>query len=375
MTKTIEHMLQNVTVIQKKYNDIAKITGENFNIFSILKMDSKEVRTHSAFIGELLNPKGSHGLKSKPLEIFIKLLKSKFSQKDSNEIKNKFILDIDTITTSVEKYIGFTNDDKTEGGRIDILIEDKNKKAIIIENKIYAFEQTNQLIRYNNYSKEAPILYLTLEGAAPTSHGDLLVNRHYFNISYKEDIKEWLELCLKEAVEFPMLREVIKQYINLIKKLTNQSISDEMNKEIEKLIANDYETAVTLVNAFNNYRNEGIKKLKNIFEAIDFESLKLEGVEIATSAPASLGEHSDVFVVNIHIDSYHIPFEVAFEGDTFASYPNDSIPLLKENNILYAKHPLESEATIIANIVSERIIAIINIIKKQNPNLMQPILN
>ena len=66
---------------------------------------------------------------------------------------------------------------------------------------------------------------------------------------------------------------------------------------------------------------------------------------------------------------------MAFEGDTFASYPNDSIPLLKENNILYAKHPLESEATIIANIVSERIIAIINIIKKQNPNLMQPILN
>jgi DNA-binding sugar fermentation-stimulating protein len=70
------------------------------------------------------------------------LLKSKFSEKDSNEINNKFILDIDNITTSVEKYIGFTNDDKTEGGRIDILIEDKNKKTIIIENKIYAFEQT-----------------------------------------------------------------------------------------------------------------------------------------------------------------------------------------------------------------------------------------
>ena len=52
-----------------------------------------------------------------------------------------------------------------------------------------------------------------------------------------------------------------------------------------------------------------------------------------------------------------------------------STKAIKENNILYAKHPLESEATIIANIVSERIIAIINIIKKQNPNLMQPILN
>ena len=34
--------------------------GDFFNIFSILKMETDEVKTHSAFLAELLNPKGSH---------------------------------------------------------------------------------------------------------------------------------------------------------------------------------------------------------------------------------------------------------------------------------------------------------------------------
>ena len=68
---TIKNLLENVHVIQNKYDDIADITGEKFNIFSVLNLTSNEVRTHSAFIGELLNIKGSHGLKDIPLQLFI----------------------------------------------------------------------------------------------------------------------------------------------------------------------------------------------------------------------------------------------------------------------------------------------------------------
>lgn len=69
----IKNLLQNVAIIQRKYDEIGKITGENFNVFSVLKLDSKEVRMHSAFIGELLNPNGSHGLKEVPLKILVRL--------------------------------------------------------------------------------------------------------------------------------------------------------------------------------------------------------------------------------------------------------------------------------------------------------------
>lgn len=275
-TNNIKNLLQNVTNIQEKYDEIAKITGENFNIFSVIKMESKEVRTHSAFIGELLNPKGTHGLKDEPLKIFVGLLNSKFKETDiknaeakSNE--DKFKIDKESAFTTVEKYIGFTNEDKTEGGRIDIIIEDKNKNAIIIENKIYAIEQTNQLIRYNNYSKNSPILYLTLDGASPTSAEGLEENNHYYNISYKEHIKEWLELCLKEAVEFPMLREIIKQYLYLIKKLTGQTINNKMRTKIVEKMEKEIEASFEIAN--------NISELKKGLYYNFFEKLKKYAIE------------------------------------------------------------------------------------------------
>lgn len=269
-TNTLKNLFQNIAIIQKKYDDIAKITGEDFNVFSVLKMDSKEVRMHSAFLGELLNPSGSHGLSDKPLEIFIKLFKEKFNIEDGI---NKFKIDSKSVNTVVEKHIGVTNDDKTEGGRIDIIIEDKVKNAIIIENKIYAREQENQLIRYNNYLKEAPILYLTLFGEAPTSQGELIENMHYFNVSYKEDIKDWLELCLKEAVNFPMLREVIKQYLYLVKKLTNQTKNDKMSDEIKNLID---EENVDLIFKINTELNNIINEMKSKLLSIKFSDIIID---------------------------------------------------------------------------------------------------
>jgi len=262
----LKNLLLNVAIIQKKYDDLAKITGGNFNVFSVLKMDSKEVRMHSAFIGELLNPNGSHGLNDIPLEIFINLFTEKFNTKDGI---NKFKVDSKSVNTIVEKHIGATNDDKTEGGRIDIIIEDKLKNAIIIENKIYAREQENQLIRYNNHLKEAPILYLTLFGDPPTSQGDLIENLHYFNISYKVDIKKWLEICLKEAVELPMLREVIKQYLYLIKKLTNQTTNEDMSAEIRNLINEENVELIVQIN--NEYRSIVNEIREKILRCVDYQ--------------------------------------------------------------------------------------------------------
>lgn len=262
---TIKNLLENVNVIQNKYDDIAEITGEKFNIFSVLNLTSNEVRTHSAFIGELLNVKGSHGLKDVPLKLFIKILEEKFTPPKVDESETsigaeRFNLITETALTTVEKNISRLNEDKTEGGRIDIIIQDKNKtNGLVIENKIYAREQENQLIRYYNYckenlSKEAPILYLTLNGSLPTSGLDLIEKQHYFNISYKEDIINWLELCVKEASDKPMLREAIKQYIYLIKKLTGQTLNKKMGEEIQDLILKNFLSAEQIVKEFEKIK-------------------------------------------------------------------------------------------------------------------------
>lgn len=68
----INNLLQQVSIIQKKYDEIAKITGENFNIFSIMRAENDEVRTHSRIIAEFLNPKGIHNQGSVFLKLFLK---------------------------------------------------------------------------------------------------------------------------------------------------------------------------------------------------------------------------------------------------------------------------------------------------------------
>jgi hypothetical protein len=266
-TQSILHLLNSITIIKNKYDDIAKITGENFNIFKILGLTTNEVRTHSAFLAELLNPIGNHGQGDLFLKSFLKQFELEF------ETKNAII--------EIEKHTGFINEDYTQGGYIDIIISN-GKKAIIIENKIYAGDQSMQLVRYSNYSKKVygpnnfHLLYLTLNGkdASDASKGQLTLNSDYHLISYESDILDWLELCKKESVSLPILRETILQYINLIKYLTNQSTNNKMSDEISKLLikGDNFKTAEIIKIEFENtikfmeleFRTALSNKLKDI---------------------------------------------------------------------------------------------------------------
>lgn len=186
--------------------------GEYFNIFNILKLGSQEVRLHSAFIAELLNPKGSHGASYLFLQAFL----------DTLGIERDFI-DYNLCSLDItERYIGPIKE--TEGGRLDIIIED-GTHAIIIENKIYAEDQKNQLLRYHNYGKQKfpkgfKLYYLTLDGHVPQDISLGGNNFEYQNISYEEDIIEWLEKCYKISKDKFLSNAVIKQYCELVKQLT-----------------------------------------------------------------------------------------------------------------------------------------------------------
>lgn len=268
--RTIHELLLKFKPINEKYDKIAEITGERFNIFNILNVDTDEVGTHSAILCELLSPHGSHGYKESFLDIFISVLRSDFNKP----------FDLQTTTSSVTKEtnIGFVNDTYDEGGKIDILIKDDTGNVIIIENKIHARDQYKQLVRYNNAYKNAPIFYLTLYGTKPSveSKGELAEGENYFCISYKDQIIRWLEECRKVAVNHPLLRETISQYIILIKQLTHQTISGNMKNEVVKLItenSNNIEAAFGLVESLDGVKEFIVDKFKNSL----LEELKLIG--------------------------------------------------------------------------------------------------
>ncbi|WP_366187228.1 PD-(D/E)XK nuclease family protein [Flavobacterium ovatum] len=279
-------LLSQTNSLLNNYEKLAKITGENFNIFSVMGMESNEVKTHSAIIGELLNPKGSHGLDEVPLKLFIEQITSGLNNVENPiDLNSKFSLDTKNSHSIVEEHAGIINEDKTEGGRIDIVIKDKANKAILIENKIYAGEQENQLLRYNNKYPDAPILFLTLNGNPPSSVGEkMTLNETYFLISYKKDIIEWLEKCLKEAVKFPMLREVIQQYIYLLKKLTHQTTNNQMAAEIKEIIKANYLAAKEIHNNFNKVKQEVLESFWNDLERElkNDGKIKNEGWEVKT---------------------------------------------------------------------------------------------
>ena len=224
---SINNLLSEVQTITNSYSRINKMSGQNFNLFSLLRKESDEVRLHSRFIAELLNPEGSHQQGTLFLDCFLEQLS---------------ITDFKTInaTSYVEYYTGIISDDKEYGGNIDILLRSDTNKVIKIENKIYALEQENQLLRYYNFQNDGYLIFLTLNGKESTNHTDL-ENRKidYLQISYKNEITNWLQDCIAKSATVPIVRESIVQYLNLIKKLTHQNINTKMSKEIVEKITHN----------------------------------------------------------------------------------------------------------------------------------------
>ncbi len=250
----IENLLTNVSHISKKYDEIAKITGENFNIFSVMRMESDEVKTHSRVIAELLNPKGSHSQGS----IFLKLFFAEI--KELSKIED---FDFENAKVLVEEHIGLINEDYTKGGYIDISIKDNNNQ-IVIENKIYAVDQFGQLLRYKNHYPECKLLYLTLDCKEPSdeSKGNLVLGYDFHCISYENNILDWLNKCQKETVDIPMLREMIKQYSNLIKKLTGKLNNQKMESDIKELIKRNLLSAGIINKYFDEAKFEICERIR-----------------------------------------------------------------------------------------------------------------
>ena len=217
----IKNLLNQVGIIDKKNTEILDAGGGRFNMFSVCGVNHYE-NTHSAIIAELLNPKGSHGLKHKLLDAFIQSLGPYFS-----------ISEFDSETAKVRTEYA------TPQGRIDILIEDDNNNAIIIENKIYADDQDKQLIRYDVYARNTKqnyqILYLSLYGEVASEQSSAGVN--YLPIAHGKEIIAWLEQCVTIASRFPIVRETIIQYINHLKQLTGQDMDTKNKEEIVQVLS------------------------------------------------------------------------------------------------------------------------------------------
>jgi len=149
------------------------------------------------------------------------------------------------------------NTPKNEIGRIDVLIEEPKKYALIFENKINnAVDQDKQIARYINFVKKMGfheeqifILYLSNQGENPSSQTwvDSTSNESYFNTFKNRFInfsfKNWVLPWLKESV-FPLVEKIadekllqsaVIQYINYLE--TKYKMKD-IDLKIKHIIEN-----------------------------------------------------------------------------------------------------------------------------------------
>ncbi len=275
MKDIMTKLLYETKEILKEQEKYLKASGEDFNIFSVTKIERYENNTHSAMLAELLNPEGSHHQGDLFLKEFLKVIAPKCFKNQTCSDKTESFL-TQHVSVKTEKYIGQKNIVEALGGRIDIMISSSNC-CFIIENKIDAPDQERQLERYSNFNQEEKyILYLTLWGqSAPiSSAGKLIINEDYYPISYNKEIVKWLENCIVEC-ENPYVNHTIQQYLTLVKKITNQLEKKHMNN-LHSLIAENLKEAEQISSMLNtvkqdlqnNFENDVVKKLKNELNSV-----------------------------------------------------------------------------------------------------------
>ena len=104
------------------------------------------------------------------------------------------------------------------------------------------------MLRYWNYGlsqkgndteKSFVLIYLTLDGCSPSkeSLGEDLKENDIVCLSYKSDIRGWLDRCVELASRTPLVRETINQYISTIDILTNNVMED--NKELLDILSKE----------------------------------------------------------------------------------------------------------------------------------------
>lgn len=247
--KAIQQLLQKAQpILQKSKAEMKEreAKGEYFNVFENLHFTRPEEHLHTPFLRMLLDKDANHGVGKGFLEAFL--------DKVVKKLKPDFQYDVNSShVESQDVYLGnkeISEDGTSTGGKIDILLHDDKKHAIIIENKFDRYgnpaqDQEKQLERYYNYGKKYEgfiLIYLTPSGqyASENSTGSNTIT--YYPISYdlsdnKPNILSWLDECLKISKGCPRIHEVIKQYITFIK--NTRHIMEDQNDLLNLLLSKD----------------------------------------------------------------------------------------------------------------------------------------
>ena len=145
------------------------------------------------------------------------------------------------------------------------------------------------------------------------SRGILKVGEDFIVISYKNHILQWLELCLKETIDDPILRETIKQYAILIKKITH-TMDNKEQKELINTMLKHYEESLFIASNFYKAKQRLTEKFRiDLYELLQSQ---LSGEYQITKGSDTSNQNSQIWIKPLETQFSHLYFGVeSFSGN------------------------------------------------------------
>lgn len=203
-----------IQAFQAQVQEHNRATAATFNLFHLLGIAGKEVETHSRLLADWLNPRGRHAQGYLFLETFLEMCQQQALPYPPATTQFPLLTNIRQHRWQIYTEM------HTSYGRMDIVLLCRALNcALVIENKIWAGEQDDQLGRYarwlaerqTEYPQQA-LIFLTPAGHAAATHQDA----PYFRLSYHKDIVTWLTAAQK-SIQATRLTAVLDQYIEVIR--------------------------------------------------------------------------------------------------------------------------------------------------------------
>jgi hypothetical protein len=281
----------------------------DFNLFELLGLERQEW-VHSAFLKDLLDPRGSHAQGDLFLRVFLKHCQSKHP-----EFPN--LLKMCQGETGIPRVYAEV---PTGLGRPDLVILLEHEFAFIIENKIDAAEGQDQIKRYREWlgnqrearTGEIVLVYLT---PCPLDSSVSLPDK-CFTLSYKDDITAWIERSIDDkGLESEQVRHSLRQYLKSIKNLcTEEALSKATGQStLGKFISENRQDIFDLWQAFKRELGDPrvafwTKLAARIREVLASKGSGRWNVTLNSEDPGELSRRNAgrVFVISNGSDTEHL---------------------------------------------------------------------
>ncbi len=210
--EVMKELIQKAAVYLEEYQKRRDESGLDYNIFTLMHMERDEAGTHETMIFTILN--------------------YRTNAKVSQELKKQFLISMGLPKSFWNETWIVEREYYTESnGRMDLFFRTagRNKKCVVVELKVDAKDQEQQIKRYEEYVlakkyEDYRIIYLTLNGRNPSrqSYEGIVHPKKLLRRSFGVHVADWLTTCMDICREYAVEASFIQQYRILIMKLAEE---------------------------------------------------------------------------------------------------------------------------------------------------------